>query len=72
MLASAGRGMRALVNPTAISPEQVSDTVIEALADGRFLILTHPETAGLYQARAADTAGWIAGMYYLQRKTELF
>jgi NAD(P)-dependent dehydrogenase (short-subunit alcohol dehydrogenase family) len=72
MLASASREMRALANPTAISPEQVADTVIEALADGRFLILTHPETAGLYQARAADTARWIVGMNYLQRRIELF
>ncbi|GAA2204995.1 SDR family oxidoreductase [Nonomuraea monospora] len=72
MLAGAGRRVRALVNPTAISPEQVADTVFEAMADGRFLILTHPETAGLYQARAADTGRWIAGMNYLQRKTELF
>ncbi|MFI7643877.1 SDR family oxidoreductase [Nonomuraea sp. NPDC049400] len=70
MLAEAGPGMRALVGPTAISPEEVSETVIAALADDRFLILPHPEIADYYRARVADTGRWIAGMNILQRKIE--
>ncbi|WP_086666560.1 SDR family oxidoreductase [Lentzea kentuckyensis] len=70
MLAAAGPGVRSLVEPTAISPEQVADTVVEALADDRFLILPHPEIADAYRNRAADTGRWIAGMNALQRKIE--
>src|SRR4051794_31177262 len=70
MLAGAGPGVRSLVGPTAISPEEVAETVVEALADDRFLILPHPEIADYYQARAADTGRWIAGMNLLQRKVE--
>jgi NAD(P)-dependent dehydrogenase (short-subunit alcohol dehydrogenase family) len=70
MLAAAGPGVRAMVGPTAISPEQVADTVVAALAGDRFLILPQPETAGHYRARAADPDRWLAGMNHLQRKIE--
>lgn len=70
MLAEAGPGVRSLVEPTAISPEEVADVVVEALADDRFLVLPHPEIADAYRARAADTGRWIAGMNALQRKIE--
>lgn len=70
MLAEAGPGVRSLVEPTAISPEQVADTVVAALADDRFLILPHPEIADSYRARAADTGRWITGMNTLHRKIE--
>ena len=32
------------------------------LADGRFLILPHPQVADYYAARATDTDAWLAGM----------
>ncbi|MER5262028.1 SDR family oxidoreductase [Actinosynnema sp. NPDC002837] len=70
MLAGAGPSMRSLVEPTAIDPEEVADTVVTALADDRFLILPHPEVAGYYRAKAADTDRWIIGMNALQRKIE--
>jgi NAD(P)-dependent dehydrogenase (short-subunit alcohol dehydrogenase family) len=70
MLTGAGPGARFLVAPTAISPEEVAETVIAAFADDRFLILPHPEIADYYQARAANTGRWIAGMNQLQRKVE--
>jgi NAD(P)-dependent dehydrogenase (short-subunit alcohol dehydrogenase family) len=70
MLADAGPGMRALVDPTAISPEEVAESVVAGLADDRFLILPHPEIADYYRARAADTGRWVAGMNTLQRKIE--
>jgi hypothetical protein len=31
------------------------------LADGRFPILPHPEMAGMYAGRAAETDRWAAG-----------
>jgi NAD(P)-dependent dehydrogenase (short-subunit alcohol dehydrogenase family) len=70
MLAATGPGMRALVEPTAISPEEVAATVVAGLADDRFLILPHPEIADYYRAKAADTGRWIAGMNFMQRKIE--
>ena len=70
MLAGAGSGGQFLMGASAIEPEQVAEAVTEALADDRFLILPHPEVAGYYQARAADTDAWIGNMNRLQRKIE--
>jgi len=70
MLAGAGSGGQFLMGASAIEPEQVAEAVTEALADDRFLILPHPEVAGYYQARAADTDRWIGNMNRLQRKIE--
>ena len=47
-------------------PEEVADTVTEAIADGRFLILPHPEVARMYAGRATDTDRWLRGMNKLQ------
>ena len=70
MLANAGPDAEFLMGATAIDPEQVADAVAVALADDRFLILPHPEIAGYYRARSADTGSWIGGMNKLQRKLE--
>jgi NAD(P)-dependent dehydrogenase (short-subunit alcohol dehydrogenase family) len=70
MLAQSGPAGEFLMGATAIEPEQVAEVVMAALADDRFLILPHPEIAGYYQARAADTDRWIAGMNKLQRKLD--
>jgi NAD(P)-dependent dehydrogenase (short-subunit alcohol dehydrogenase family) len=70
MLAGAGPGGEFLMGATAIEPEQAAETVAEALADDRFLILPHPEVADYYRARAADTGAWIGSMNKLQRKIE--
>ncbi|QSB17089.1 SDR family oxidoreductase [Natronosporangium hydrolyticum] len=45
-----------------ISPEQVADSVMAALAEQRFLILPHPEVAAYEQRRAAQRERWLAGM----------
>ena len=70
MFAEAGPGGQFLMGATAIEPGQVAEAVAEGLADDRFLILPHPEVAGYYQARAADTDAWIGNMNRLQRKIE--
>ena len=51
---------------TLIGAEDVADTVVEAMADDRFLILPHTEVAGFYAGRAADTDRWLAGMRRIQ------
>jgi NAD(P)-dependent dehydrogenase (short-subunit alcohol dehydrogenase family) len=56
-----------LLDPDAISPEQVADAVVEAMADDRFLVLPHPEVATFYARRAADPDRWLRGMNRLQR-----
>ena len=45
-----------------LTVEQVADSVIEALADERFLILPHPEVAKYIVHKAGDRDRWIAGV----------
>jgi NAD(P)-dependent dehydrogenase (short-subunit alcohol dehydrogenase family) len=59
-----------LLGDDAIPPEAVADTVIEGIADGRFLILPHPEVAGMYAGRAGETDRWLRGMSKLQQRLE--
>ena len=53
-----------------IQPEAVAGDVVSAIADGRFLILPHPEVAAMYAGRAADPDRWLGGMNKLQRRAE--
>jgi NAD(P)-dependent dehydrogenase (short-subunit alcohol dehydrogenase family) len=55
---------------SVISPEEVAQTVIEGLADERFLILPHPEVGTYWAQKAADPDRWIAGVRRLARKAE--
>ena len=59
-----------VLGDSVIQPEAVADAVIEAMADGRFLILPHPEVAAMYAGRAADPDRWLGGMNKLQRHAE--
>ncbi|TNC22979.1 SDR family oxidoreductase [Amycolatopsis alkalitolerans] len=70
MLAGTGPAGELLMGASAIEPGQVADTVMEALSDGRFLVLPHPEVADYYAARATATDRWLGGMNKLQRKVE--
>lgn len=51
-----------------IEPSEVADAVVAGLADGRFLILPHPEVADYAVARATDLERWLGGMRKLQRR----
>ncbi|HEX9065337.1 MAG TPA: dehydrogenase, partial [Streptosporangiaceae bacterium] len=62
--------MEKLLGPTAIKPENVTDAVVAAIADGRFLILPHPDVAGMYAGRAAEPDRWLNGMNKLQQYLE--
>jgi len=60
---------RAILDSTAISPEEVAQCVIEGLAAERFLILPHPQVAEYFHRKATDYDRWIRGMRRLQAKT---
>jgi NAD(P)-dependent dehydrogenase (short-subunit alcohol dehydrogenase family) len=70
MLADSGRHGEVLLADAAIEPEQVADALWDALADGRFLVLPHPEVQDYYAARATQTDKWLRGMNKLQRLIE--
>ncbi|HEX9066174.1 MAG TPA: SDR family oxidoreductase [Streptosporangiaceae bacterium] len=59
--------MEKLLGAGAIQPGDVAEAVMAGLADGRFLILPHPDVAGLYAGRAAEPDRWLAGMNRLQQ-----
>lgn len=68
LLAGAGPVSATLASGPVIEPEQVADAVVAALADGRFLILPHPEVAQYERHRAADRDRWLAGMRRLRAR----
>jgi NAD(P)-dependent dehydrogenase (short-subunit alcohol dehydrogenase family) len=70
MLAGSGRAGQVVLKEAAIEPEQVGDALWDGLADGRFLILPHPEVRDYYAMRAGDTDRWLRGMSRLQRRIE--
>ena len=70
MLADTGVAGDLVMGASAIEPEQVADAVLEAMGDGRFLVLPHSEVAEYYANRATQTDRWLGGMNKLQRKIE--
>jgi short-subunit dehydrogenase len=70
LLEAAGPAGQALLADSAISPEEVAEAVIEGIADGRFLILPHPEVATMYARRVTDSDRWLRGMNRLQQQVE--
>lgn len=68
MLVNTGAMGRLLLEPGALSPDEVAQAVVEAIPAGRFLILPHAEVAGFYARRATDTDRWLAGMRRLRRR----
>jgi NAD(P)-dependent dehydrogenase (short-subunit alcohol dehydrogenase family) len=70
MLTASGSAGDLVLAPTAIEPEQVADALFAGMAEGRFLILPHPEVAGYYTARASEPDRWLTNMNRLQQKWE--
>ncbi|MGW2017465.1 SDR family oxidoreductase [Streptomyces sp. NPDC001927] len=70
MLTAAGSAGELVLAPTAIEPEDVADSLLDAIEADRFLVLPHPEVADFYQARAADPERWLGNMNHIQRKWE--
>ena len=50
-----------------IGPGVVADLVVEAVRDGRFLVLPHPAVLDMYRQKGSDYERWIAGMQRYQR-----
>jgi NAD(P)-dependent dehydrogenase (short-subunit alcohol dehydrogenase family) len=70
MLASSGAAGGAVLQPTAIEPEDVAEALWDAMAAGRFFVLPHPEVHDYYVRRATDPDRWLAGMGRLQQQIE--
>ncbi|KRV49850.1 dehydrogenase [Wenjunlia vitaminophila] len=66
MLDGTGAAGDLLLAASAVEPERVADSVVDAFGDDRFLVLPHPDTARMYQGRAQDTDRWLSGMNRLQ------
>lgn len=62
MLMGADGKRRSFLQPGAISPEQVAESVVQGLAAERFLILPHPEVLEYLRRKTADYDRWLAGM----------
>lgn len=70
MLAESGRAGQVVLADAAIEPEQVADALLAGMAEGRFLILPHPQVLEYYQMRAGDTGKWLRGMNRMQQRIE--
>lgn len=53
-----------------LAPEDVAQTVVEALRDERFLVLPHPEVLEFFRHKGSDYDRWLGGMRRLQ--TQVF
>ena len=53
-----------------LEPEQLADTVIETLAEERFLVLPHPEVLTYMRRKTDDYDRWLGGMRRLQDRFE--
>ncbi len=51
-----------------LAPSQLADTVIEAMAEERFLVLPHPEVQTYRERKASDIDRWLSGMRRFQSR----
>ena len=72
MLEDAGPIADILIRDAALEPEDVAESVWQALQGDQFLILPHPEVADYYVARAATPDTWLRGMRKLQGRLDAF
>ncbi len=70
MLESTGALQELISRDAALEPEDVAESVWQAMADDRFLILPHPEVQGYYETRAGHTDRWLDRMNHLQQHFE--
>ena len=65
---TAGQGDSPQAGDGMLQPEEVAQSVIEGLADGRFLILPHPQVLTYMQRKTGDYDRWLRGMQKFRRK----
>jgi len=70
MLEQSGPVKELLSRDRALEPEEVADTVWQALQGDAFYVLPHPEVADYYAQRAAHPDAWLSGMQRLQAKLD--
>nr|WP_145551579.1 SDR family oxidoreductase [Variovorax boronicumulans] len=51
-----------------LPPEQVAGDVVQAMQDGRFLVLPHPEVLHYLRAKGQDYERWLGGMQKLHAR----
>lgn len=68
MLGQSQGGIADYLRETAVTAEQVADSVIAGLATEQFLILPHPQVAEYFLHKAEDYERWLKGMRRLQER----
>jgi len=53
-----------------MDPRDVADSLLDAIAEGRFLALPHEQVGQMYAQKAADTDRWLTGMQRYRRSLE--
>jgi NAD(P)-dependent dehydrogenase (short-subunit alcohol dehydrogenase family) len=70
MLEGTGALQELLGRDGVLTPDEVAESLWEALHDDRFLVLPHPQVAAYQVALAADPDAWLAGMNRVQVRLE--
>ncbi|WP_298916118.1 SDR family NAD(P)-dependent oxidoreductase [uncultured Roseobacter sp.] len=60
----------AVTHESLLTAEQVAGDILDGVADGRFLILPHPQVAEYARSRAENHEKWIKGMVRLRSRME--
>ena len=66
--ARSNNSVRQAAGDGVLEPEQLAQTVIEALAEERFWVLPHPEVATYAKRKNDDVDRWLAGMRRFQAR----
>ncbi|NJN51156.1 MAG: SDR family oxidoreductase [Gammaproteobacteria bacterium] len=66
--ANASSNTRQAAGDGILEPEFVADACLDAMREGRFLVLPHPEVATYFQRKANDYDRWLSGMRRFRRK----
>ncbi len=53
-----------------LDPDAVANALIEAMDDGRFLVLPHPQVKDYFSYRATDPDRWLRGMRKIQNHVD--
>ena len=65
---AAAAGARQAGQDGVVEPEVAAQACIDAMREGRFLVLPHPEVETYFQRKANDYDRWLAGMRRFRRR----